>query len=583
MNRFPLFVERPIPRGPATTPLLLAVACLAAACLGTACLAAAEPPAEAAQTAPGSVGTTAVLSAEGKPLGTVRLPNSCEPAAQEHLGRGLALLHHMTYDQAETSFRTAADADPECALAYWGVAMTFVHPLWPDVVPPEGLAAGRELLARAAGAAHTSQREQAYVAALRAYYGTAGEEASEWDRLTAFSAGWQAVREQFPEDPEAALFYALSLLGTAPESDKTYVNQKAAGAIAEAVLAEIPKHPGAHHYLIHAYDFPPLAELALETARSYDDVAPENSHALHMTSHIFTRRGLWQESIAFNIRAAEAARQRTPSGMVSMHRLHALDYLVYAYLQQADDAAAAEVLELMRGLEPPYHDHAGTAYSFAAVPARIALERHAWEEAAAVASGWPREVPWDRYPHLLAIPTFARALGAAHTGDHAKAEAAIGELARLQQAAAGLPGVYDWATQVEIQKLAAEAWLAYKRGDRNRALELMRLAADKEATTEKNPITPGEVLPARELYGDMLLASGDHAGARREYEAALERSPNRFNSLFGAGRAAELAGDDKTAAAYYRRLREVAAAPTGQRPELAPAQQYRGPALQDAG
>jgi len=519
---------------------------------------------------------SAVLSADGQPLGTVQFPSSCEPAAQEHLERGLALLHHMTYLEAEASFRAAAEADPECAIAYWGMAMTSVHPLWPDVVPPEEIAAGRELLDQAAHASNTSEREQGYIEALRAYHGGEGDEPTELDRLSAFQAGWAAVHERFPDDPEASLFYALSLLGTASPSDKTYENQRAAGAIAQEVLAEIPKHPGAHHYTIHAYDFPPLAEGALETARNYDDVAPENSHALHMTSHIFTRRGLWPDSIAFNIRAADAASERTPSGMVSMHRMHALDYLTYAYLQGADDVAAEEVLEVMKGIEPPYHNHAATAYSFAAVPARIALERHAWDEAAGVEPGWPAEVPWDQYPHLLAIPYFAQAMGATRSGDYAAAEAAIGELAELHQAASGLQGAYDWGIQVEIQKLAAEAWLAYEQGETDRALELMQQAAEKEASTEKNPVTPGEVLPARELYGDMLLATEDYAAALSEYEAALERSPNRFNSLFGAGRAAELAGDEEVAAAYYRQLLEIASEPTGERTELDHAQQYLG-------
>ena len=519
---------------------------------------------------------TVVLSSSGEPLGTIHFPTSCSPEAQEHLEQGLALLHHMTYMQAEGSFRAAAEADPECAIAFWGVAMTYAHPLWPDVVPPEKLTAGRELLDQAANAASTSEREQAYIEALRGYYGAEGDDLAEIDRLNAYLAGWAAVHEAFPDDLEAALFHALGLLGTAPTTDKTYQNQRAAGAITEAVLVELPKHPGAHHYTIHAYDFPPLAEAALETARSYDEVAPENSHALHMTSHIFTRRGLWPESITFNVRAEKAARDRTPSGMISMHRMHALDYLAYAYLQQADDIEAEEVLEIMRGLEPPFHNHAATAYSFAAVPSRIALERHAWDEAAAVEAGWPAEVSWDLYPHLLAIPHFAQAMGAARTGDFVEAEAAIAELARLEEAAGKLPGAYDWAIQVEIQKLAAQAWLAYEHGDQEAALELMAEAAEKEAATEKNPVTPGEVLPARELYGDMLLAAEDYAGALREYEGALERSPNRFNSLFGAGRAAELASDEEAAAGYYRQLLEIAAEATGDRPELDHAREYIG-------
>ena len=517
-----------------------------------------------------------VLNSDGKSLGTVHFPTSCTPDAQRHLERGLALLHHMTYLKAEASFRAAAEADPDCAIASWGMAMTYVHPLWPDVVPQEKLNAGRMLLDQAASATNTSEREQAYVNALRGYYGTEDEDLTELDRLRGYLAGWTAVHETYPEDMEAACFHALALLGTASPSDKTYTNQRAAGAITQMVLTELPKHPGAHHYTIHAYDFPPLAEDALATARSYDDVAPENSHALHMTSHIFTRRGLWPESIEFNIRAEKAASERTSMGMVSMHRLHAMDYLAYAHLQMADDTAAEKVLDAMIALEPPFHNHAGTAYSFAAVPSRLALERHQWADAAAVEPGWPAGVPWDQYPHLLAIPYFARAMGAARTNDHAAAEEAIARLAELEKGAAALPGAYDWGIQVEVQKLAAQAWLAYERGDQTSAFALMAEAAEKEASTEKNPVTPGGALPARELYGDMLLAAKDYTGALAAYQAALERSPNRFNSLFGAGRAAELAGDISTAAAYYQQLLDVAPEATGDRPALEHAKTFVG-------
>jgi tetratricopeptide (TPR) repeat protein len=517
-----------------------------------------------------------VVSAEGKNLGTVHFPTSCGPEAQEALERGLALLHHMTYLKAQESFRAAAEADPDCAIALWGMAMTYVHPLWPDVVPADKMAAGRELLDRAANAAHSSDRERAYIEALRGYYGLEGDEVTELDRLGGYLAGWKAVHEAHPEDMEAACFHALALLGTAPTTDKTYANQREAGKITQRVLAKLPKHPGAHHYTIHAYDFPPLAEEALATARSYDDVAPENSHALHMTSHIFTRRGLWPESIEFNIRAERAANERTPMGMVSMHRLHAMDYLAYAYLQMANDAAAEAVLEAMVALEPPFHNHAGTAYSFAAVPSRLALERHDWEKAASVEAGWPAGVPWEQYPHLLAIPHFARAMGAARSGDFTAAEVAIAMLEGLEGGAAALPGAYDWGIQVEIQKLTAKAWTAFEQGDRGAALTLMAEAAQKEASTEKNPVTPGEVLPARELYGDMLLATEDYAGALAEYQAALERSPNRFNSLFGAGRAAELAGDKATAVGYYEQLLAVAPEASGDRAAFDHARAYVG-------
>ena len=514
---------------------------------------------------------TPVVSADGASLGTVAFPTSC-PAVQVELERGLALLHHMNYVNAESVFRAAAEADPECALAHWGVAMTYVHPLWPDTISADRRAAGEQSLATAAAAAHTSEREAAYVSALAAYY--EGAERSERDRLESYLTQWRAVHAAHPDDTEAALFHALALLANAPAEDKTYEKQLRAGEILTEVLARIPRHPGAHHYTIHAYDFPPLAERALDIARRYDDLAPENTHALHMTSHIFTRRGLWPESIEFNRRAAAAAAARTPSGAVSIHHLHALDYLAYAYLQQADDEAAKALLAALEALEPPFQNHAATAYAFAAVPSRLALERHDWEEATAVAIRWPAEVDWDQYPYLDAIPYFARAMGAARTGRPQRAQAAILELKRLEEAAGELDVAYDWGIQVGIQRVAAEAWAAFESGDADRGLGLAEQAAEMEATTEKNPVTPGEVLPAAELYGDMLRAAERYSEAIEAYEVALVRSPNRFNSLFGAARAAELAGDPEAARGFYQQLLEICPAPTGDRPELAHAREF---------
>ncbi len=523
------------------------------------------PPNEAPDAVTANFGTP-VISADGDELGTVLFPTSCDSGVQADLERGLALLHHMNYTLAEPIFHAAAEADPECAIAYWGAAMTYVHPLWPDTISPERRTAGMELLSKAAEATHTSARESAYIEALSSYYD--GPDRSERERLVSYLEGWSSVHAANPEDPEAALFHALALLANAPAEDKSYARQIEAGEILEGVLARIPRHPGAHHYTIHAYDFPPLAERALDLARRYDDLAPENTHALHMTSHIFTRLGLWPESIEFNIRAAAAASERTAAGMVSLHRLHALDYLAYAYQQQADVEAAEGVLRTMQALEPPFQNHAATAYTFAAVPARLALERHDWKEAAAIETRSPAEIDWDSYPYLDAIPYFARAMGAARTGRSSDARKAIDALARLEEAAGQLDIAYDWAIQVAIQRAAAEAWLAYESGDQERALELAREAAEMEGTTEKNPVTPGEVLPAAELLGDMLLAAGLHQEAIEAYEKALARSPNRFNSLFGAGRAAELAGTPEIAKSFYTTLLDVCPEPTGRRPEL---------------
>ena len=514
---------------------------------------------------------TEVVTADGDSLGTVDWPTSCA-SVQGQLEQGLALLHHMNYTKAEPVFLAAAESDPECALAYWGAAMTYVHPLWPDTISADRRQTGSELLERAANAAHSSPREAAYVSALAGYY--EGAERSERERLASYLDGWTAVHAEYQDDVEASVFHALGLLATAAASDKSYANQIEAGKILEGALERLPGHPGAHHYTIHAYDFPPLAEKALDIARRYGDLAPENTHALHMTSHIFTRLGLWPESIEFNARAARAAQERTAAGMISLHHLHAFDYLAYAYLQQADDAAADQVLETIQALEPPFQNHSATAYAFAAVPARLALERHNWEEAVAVTPRWPAELEWDQYPYLDAISHFARALGSARTGNPEAARAALGELVALEEGARALDIAYDWGIQVAIQRVAAEAWLAFETGDTTGGLELAQRAAEMEGSTEKNPVTPGEVLPAQELYGDMLLAAGRHEEAISAYEAALDRSPNRFNSLYGAGRAAEGSGDLERAAQFYGQLLEICATANGDRPALEHARQF---------
>jgi tetratricopeptide (TPR) repeat protein len=342
------------------------------------------------------------VDVNGDALGNVRFPTSCTADAQPVLERGLALLHHMNYIKARNAFMQATEIDAECAIAYWGAAMTHVHPLWPDTISPDAQVAGQELLNKATDAKHTSARELAYINALQGYYRENNK--SEIERLRAFEEGWAIANESNPDDVEASLFYALASLSTAAMTDKSFAKQKMAGAIAEKVKEEIPQHPGAHHYIIHAYDNPVLAENALDTARSYDDVAPENTHALHMTSHIFTRRGLWPESITFNRRAANAAMQRTPGGEVSLHYLHALDYLAYAYLQQGNDREADEVFEELNALETPYQNHAATAYAFAAIPVRLGLDRHDWELAAQASPAWPESIDWERYPYLVAIP-----------------------------------------------------------------------------------------------------------------------------------------------------------------------------------
>lgn len=521
--------------------------------VATLSLACSESPRSNAGSEAAPTPTIQVTDDAGNSLGSVALTVACVPEASIRVARALALLHNMTHVEAGDEFRRATEIDPGCALGYWGQAVSWVHPVWPDVPSKDQFARGWDLLQQARSVGFDSEREERWVEALEAYYAD-GLDRTEPERLADYADAWARVSEEDPGDLEARLFAALTLIATAPGTDTSFVNQIRAGAIAEEVLALVPDHPGALHYIIHAYDVPGLAERALPAARSYGLVAPENAHALHMTSHIFTRLGLWDESIDYNRRSAAAALSHPIGGATSHHHLHALDYLAYAYLQQGEDSQTREVLDHLNRLEGPAVDNVVTAYAFAAVPVRIALERQDWEAAAAVPARWPEDLTWDRYPHLEAIVRFGHALAAARTGDLATATAEVERLETLRQEAAALPDRYDWGVQVEIQRLGASAWLAYAEGNHDRALSLMRQATDLESMNQKHPVTPGEVLPAGELLGDMLLALDRPNEARAAYRAALERSPNRLNSLYGGARAAELAGDAAAAGRGYADL-----------------------------
>lgn len=492
----------------------------------------------------------------GERIGTVRFPVACNEAASRHVKRGLALMHHMTYEDARAAFAAAIKEDPNCVMGYWGQAMTYIHPLWSDPPSEEDFQKGQALVNKAKALVPKTKREQAYLDAVDAYYAV-GKGSDEKENLASFEKAWEKVHQQFPDDLEAACLYALAHMATADPADKTYVKQKRAGAIAEKVLTQEPDHPGAHHYTIHAYDYPELAEKALPVARSYGKIAPEIPHALHMPTHIFTRLGYWEESIAMNKRSAAAALKHPVDGAISLHYLHALDYLAYAYLQRGEDQKAMEVLEQLNELEGPFQVHIVTSYPFSAIPARIALERQEWADAASLEPNIPENYPWGGFSAMEAIMHFARALGAARSDNEIEANKALEKLEDLRKQAAETSPY--WATQIEIQRLSAMAWLKYQEGNKKEALKMMRKAANLEALTEKHPITPGEVLPARELLADMLLDLGRYQEALTEYETSLERSPNRFNSLYGAGRSAELAGDKKKAADYYQKLLETTA------------------------
>lgn len=487
--------------------------------------------------------------------GVVEFETSCEPAPQERINAGLALLHHMMYEQAEAEFVAGVESDASCAMAHWGVAMSVIHPLWGERPSDDALAKGQAALERARTLGPT-EREAAYLDATEAFFAD-WQNTSYAEQLGAFESGFKNLHEAYPDDVDAAAFYALGHLATAPKADQEFTHQKTAGALLEELHAAHPEHPGLFHYTIHAYDNPALADRALAVAQDYDDLAPNVPHALHMPSHIFVRLGHWPDAIDWNRRSAAAALHQPVGGMTSMHYAHALDYLAYAYLQQGQDEKAKEVhADLMKvsNFQPTF----ATAYAIAAVQARPALERTRWDEAAALPVRTHGAFPWDRFPGAESITHFGRGLGAARAGNADAARAAIAELDALHDRMTESGETY-WATLADAQRSAIAAWIAYESGAEQTAIERMRQAADLEDSVDKHPVTPGAVLPARELLGDMLLAMDRPEEALAAYDAALRISPNRLNSLYGAARAAEQTGDHQRARDLYARIAEQTA------------------------
>jgi hypothetical protein len=515
----------------------------------------------------------------GEQLGKVDFPVSCNAAAQAAFQRGDALLHSFQYEDAEQAFAQAAAADATCAMAWWGTAMSLYHPVWaaanPAAAPtPADLKKGAEAVAKARAAGPKTDRERDYIGAIEAFYKDAGT-VDHPTRALAFETAMEQLSAKYPKDKEAAIFYAVALLGDAPPSDKTYVRQKKAAAILNTILPEAPEHPGVAHYLIHSFDYPALADLALTAARSYAKIAPSSPHALHMPSHIFTRLALWDESIASNLASRDAARKRMARlhpGATSFEDLHAQDYLAYAYLQGGRDDKAKAVLAEVAAAQTFDQEQFAAAYALAAVPARYALERRQWAEAAALTVR-PETFPWAKFPYAEALTWFARGIGAARSGDAAGARADVEKLAAIQKALAEAKNGY-WANQVEIQRLAAAGWLARAEKRDDEALGLARQAADLEDKTEKHPVTPGAIVPARELLAEMLLDLKRPADALAEYEASLKVAPGRFNGVAGAARAAELSGDRAKARALYASLVELGKATDPPRAELKSARAF---------
>jgi hypothetical protein len=525
----------------------------------------------------GSMGATALLVPVGQhephasmqKLGTVHFATSCAPPAAPTFNRAMTLLHSFEFPAATEGFRQTLAADPGCAIAYWGIALSawgnpFAAGIKPNVQIQRGLDAIR--LGRTTGT--PTARERGYVEAAAQLFEHA-DSMEQHNRLLAYRDAMKALAAREPDDTEAAIFYALSLAISAEPTDKTYASQLEAGAILERLFAAQPDHPGLAHYIIHAYDVPALAPRALDAARRYSEIAPEAPHALHMPSHTFTRVGDWDRSIEANVASAAAARRQDAVA----EELHASDYQVYAYLQTGQDAAARRLRDslpelakrfdpsVVTGAAPPMAAY----FALAAIPARYALERGAWAEAARL------EVHPTPVAFADAITHFARGLGAARSGDLAEAKAAIDALAGLRDLLMQRHELY-WGEQVDIERRGVTAWLALAEGRQAEALAEMRTTTDREGATEKNAITPGPLAPARELLGEMLLALHQPTLALAEFQASLTHEPNRFRSLAGAARAAAAAGNQAVARQYEDQLRhQCTHADQPGRPELADA------------
>ena len=511
-------------------------------------------------------------------LGQVNFNVSCTPQAQKQFNHAVAWLHSFEYEEAEKAFTEVTVMDPQCGMGYWGIAMSNYHPLWAPPTAPE-LKKGWSAVEKAKSVSARTPREQAYIAAIETFYKDY-DKVDHRARTFAYSDAMKRVHELNPSDREAGVFYALALIATGTMSpDKTYARQKEAAQILNQVLAREPQHPGVAHYLIHSYDYPALAELALPAARSYAKIAPASAHAQHMPSHIFIRLGLWQEAISSNLDAHSAAKSFAVRNHISGawdEQLHAMDYLVYAYLQRAQDKHAAGVLDELNRLqkvEPPTFK---VAYAYTAIPARYALERRQWREAATLnmPPGQLGEFLLSQFPWAKAHLHFARAIGAARSGDTVAAAREVDELAAIRQELVEVKGDYDWAKQVDIQRLLASAWVEYAEGKHDEALKLARSAADLDDATEKHPVTPGSILPAREQLGELLLELKQPAAALQEFETSFQSTPNRFNGLYGAARAARLAGNRKSANVYYRKLLDLARDTDSARPEVAEAKTF---------
>jgi len=501
------------------------------------------------------------LGASVEELGNVHFETSCKAEAQQLFDRGMLYQHSFWYRASQKSFEDTLKADSECGIAYWGIALSLLYN--PHVAPPvKNLKEGAAALEKGKAVGTRTQRERDYLDALGAMYAD-HENVDHRTRVLAYLKAMEQLAQRYPNDDEAQIYYALALNVAAPPADKTYANQLKGAAILETIWARQPAHPGVAHYLIHLYDTPALAEKGLTAARRYAKVAPDAAHAQHMPSHIFTRLGYWRESIASNIESARVAK-----AAADFHdQLHSMDYLVYAYLQLGQDNKAKAVLADMSTVSGFTETFLPGPYALAVSPARYAIERGDWKAAAAL------QVRPSPLPHVEAITHFARALGAARSGNPEAARADIARLVELRDKLRDTKDAY-WSQQVDIQGQVAMAWTLYTEGKRDDALTAMSAAADAEDKTEKHPVTPGVPRPARELYGVMLLDSGKAGEALTAFEATLNKEPNRLGAYVGAASAAEKCGDRTKAREYYGKVVAIADGADSGRTEVADARTY---------
>jgi tetratricopeptide (TPR) repeat protein len=503
-----------------------------------------------------------------KQFGSVGFVSSCSPEAKKDFELGLALLHSFEYDESEKVFAGIIDQQPACAMAYWGVAMSNYHTLWAPPTEAE-LKKGSKAIEIAVSIPSKTKREGDYINAVSAFY-HGWEKTDHPTRFARFEKAMEKLFNTYPDDKEAAIFYALILTAAADPTDKSFTKQKKAAGILKTLYVNQSDHPGIIHYIIHSYDYPQLAELALAEARKYAAIAPSSAHAQHMPSHIFTRLGLWDEDIKSNLDAAASAKCYAESTGIQGHwdeELHAIDYLVYAYLQRGDNNSAMEQWDYLKSIDKVSPVNFKVAYAFAAIPSRYVLENRMWKEATMLQL-YPANLEWEKYPWQKSIYHFAKALGFANTANTDSARSELRSMSILHDRLVEQKNVY-MANQVHIQMKSAEAWIALRTGKKAEALELMNEAADMEDKTQKHPVTPGEVLPARELLGDMFMEMDQPEKALIAYEASLIEHANRFNGLYGAGRSAELSHQNDKRDKYFRQLLKVALPEGSDRGELA--------------